>query len=1044
MLTENAEKILNKRYYERDESNNVIEDWSKLCHRVSNALASVENKEEQEYWSSKFYDLMHNLDFLPNSPALRNLKVGKKGMGSACLTGDTIIHTLKGEFTIRDLAKKSNRNFLVYSCDNGRLRIGKAFNPRLTKKNAKVYEITLSVVNDIKFSNSIKRISNSNVVKNGECKIKLTADHLVMMRDGSYKRVDEIKINDSVMPFNHAYYHDRLEIYKNINSDRIDASRFAYEEFTNNKIEKGFIIHHINKNHKDNRPKNLKKMSKTEHNSYHAKVHNAMFTESGRRKISKLMQGNCRAKGCIRSKDFKEALSKNNGMKNKETVNKAIFTKVFKVLDDMKSNGLDFTKFNYNKYKPQRVSSISTLIKNGRIKSFNNLVNLYNNYIPDNHKVISIKYVGKEDVYDLSVEKYHNFAANGIFIHNCFVLPIEDSRDSIFTTLKDMVDVQAFGGGCGTNFSTLRPKGYKIKTTNGKSSGPISFISIFDYVLGNVIQQGGVRHGASMGILNINHPDIEEFITCKNIEGVLSHFNLSVAITDDFMQALKDNNDFNLEWNNKIVKTVKAKYLWDLICENAWKLGEPGVFFIDSTNKKNHLEHIARIVSTNPCGESPLIPYGTCDLGSINLSNHVISNACNNSATIDYAKLKNTISIAVRILDNILDVNFYPIKKIEKVAKLTRSIGLGIMGLADLFIKMHITYGSNESFKIAEEIMEFIYETANKTSIELGKEKGNAPVFTYDKIHNEEFYETNYGIKARRNSFLLAIAPTGTLSQIANCSNGCEPIFDFEYKKMCIDSTLNVSNDLLKEYLKFNKDIPEFFITSSEIDYKNHVKMQACLQKYVDMGISKTINMPNNATIEDISKVYILAYEMGCKGLTVYRDGSRKIQAQTSTVQNKENKVELKEAVKPSKKILEAKRIEIPFNPKWYVILSFLENKPYELFINAGKSGTDDKAWTEAIGRLISLYLQEGGNIDRIVNTLKGIQGKNTLMKDGWIAKSGIDAVGMAIDSILKEHYSIVECVTYSECPECKLQTFIFEGGCGICKNPECGYSNCG
>ncbi|HSQ83446.1 MAG TPA: adenosylcobalamin-dependent ribonucleoside-diphosphate reductase, partial [Desulfobacterales bacterium] len=346
-----------------------------------------------------------------------------------------------------------------------------------------------------------------------------------------------------------------------------------------------------------------------------------------------------------------------------------------------------------------------------------------------------------------------NFGRNEGCGSACFVLPLEDSRRSIFKTLSDAVDVQAYGGGTGMSFSMLRPKGDQISSTGGIASGPLSFMEIFDFTIGDIIQQGGTRQGANMGILRVDHPDIESFLAAKAIEGTLKNFNLSVGITDDFMNAVKNEDDYDLVFAGKIYKRVSAVELWEKIVDGAWENGEPGIVFLDTINRNNPLQPMGEIEATNPCGEQPLLPYCSCNLGSINLSQMVKGDWIQGSAEIDWKKLRKTVKTAIRFLDSVISVNNYPIAEIEEMTLKTRQIGLGIMGFADMCIKLHIRYGSDESINLAKEIMSDIYTVANETSIALGKEKGLAPVYEEYSLSNPK----------RRNGTLTTVAPTGTL-----------------------------------------------------------------------------------------------------------------------------------------------------------------------------------------------------------------------------------------------------------------------------------------
>jgi ribonucleoside-diphosphate reductase alpha chain len=481
-----------------------------------------------------------------------------------------------------------------------------------------------------------------------------------------------------------------------------------------------------------------------------------------------------------------------------------------------------------------------------------------------------------------------NFGRDGGCGSACFVLPVENGRRNIFRTLSDAIDVQTYGGGTGMNFSRLRPKGDRIDSTGMKASGPVAFIGIFDYIIGDMISQGGIRPGANMGILRVDHPDIEAFITAKSKEGVLKNFNLSVGVTDAFMKAVKNDENVALVFDQKIYQTLPAQKLWKKIVKGAWRNGEPGIVFLDTINRANPLRPIGEIEATNPCGEQPLLPYGSCTLGSINLSHMVKGNWVENKAGINWEKLRKTVRIALHFLDSVISVNFYPVPEIEEAANKTRQIGLGIMGFADICIKLHIRYGSLESVNLAKEIMSFIYTIANETSVELGKEKGAAPVYS----------EYRLPVPKRRNVTLTTVAPTGTLSIIANCSPGCEPHFAFDYTKECLEGKkLDIIPAVVQEWIQkkgSDTPLPAYFVAARDISMEEHILVQAAFQTNgVDAGVSKTINAPKETDKKQVSDAFFKAWRMGCKGITFYREGSRKVQPlhaeKREETQNKKN-----------------------------------------------------------------------------------------------------------------------------------------------------------
>lgn len=469
----------------------------------------------------------------------------------------------------------------------------------------------------------------------------------------------------------------------------------------------------------------------------------------------------------------------------------------------------------------------------------------------------------------------------------CYILPVKDSLESIFNAVKEMAMIEQSGGGVGFDFSKLRPKGDVVRSTHGIASGSVSFMRIFD-VATDVMKQGGKRRGAMMGILRVDHPDILEFITIKN-NGDLTNFNLSVAITDEFMKAVKENKEYDLinPRNKNIVKRIRARYIWDLIIENTWKTGDPGIIFIDEINKHNPTPAVGRIEATNPCGEFLGLPYESCNLGSIALLRMI-----NEKGEIDWEKLKRTVHTAVHFLDNVIDANYYALPEIEKITKANRKIGLGIMSWAEFLIKLNIPYDSNEALKLAEKVMKFISEEAKKKSEELGLRRGSFPNF------EKSIYYGKY--KAMRNATDTVIAPTGSISIIAGCSSSIEPLFGISFMRNVLEGTrLFEVNPLferiakekefysgallekiartgsIQEIKEIPNDVRRIFVTALDVNSEWHVKMQAAFQKYVDNGISKTVNLPQNATKNDVRKIFELAYKLKCKGITVYRYGSK-------------------------------------------------------------------------------------------------------------------------------------------------------------------------
>ncbi|MCL6500512.1 MAG: adenosylcobalamin-dependent ribonucleoside-diphosphate reductase [Candidatus Pacearchaeota archaeon] len=468
----------------------------------------------------------------------------------------------------------------------------------------------------------------------------------------------------------------------------------------------------------------------------------------------------------------------------------------------------------------------------------------------------------------------------------CFVLPIDDSLESIFTTLKNMARIQQSGGGTGFSFSRLRPKGDVVKSTKGVASGPVSFIKIFDATT-EVIKQGGKRRGANMAVLHCTHPDIEEFISAKQKGKQLSNFNISVAATDAFLEAASRGGELKLinPRTKQVVAKVSAKKLFWEICRCAWQTGDPGIVLIDEINRRQPTPSLGKIETTNPCGEVPLLPFESCNLGSINLSKFVSNNK------IEWDRLKKVVHLAVHFLDNVIDANNYPLREIEKITKANRKIGLGVMGFADLLIKLRIPYNSDDALKLGEKIMSFISREARKASIALAKEKGSFPNFEKSIWKGK--------VPCLRNATCTTIAPTGSISIIAGCSSGIEPLFALAYVREIMEKKrfIEINHDFQMELIKKDlyteelirkiasngsiqkttlpQEMKRVYVTALDIAPEWHVKMQAAFQKYTDNAVSKTVNLSENATIEDIKKIFMLAWRLKCKGITIYRYGSK-------------------------------------------------------------------------------------------------------------------------------------------------------------------------
>ena len=655
----------------------------------------------------------------------------------------------------------------------------------------------------------------------------------------------------------------------------------------------------------------------------------------------------------------------------------------------------------------------------------------------------------------------------------CFVLPVDDSMESIFDGVKNAAIIHKSGGGTGFSFSRLRPKGDVVGSTKGISSGPVSFMTVFDTAT-EAVKQGGTRRGANMGLLRVDHPDILEFITCKDNNHKLNNFNISVGITEEFMKAVEKGEDYDLlnPRTKKVMGTLKAKEVFNKIVKQAWKNGEPGIVFLDRMNAGNPTPELGEIESTNPCGEQPLLPFESCNLGSINLANMV--KITDKGIEVDWPKLKYTTWKAVHFLDNVIDVNKYPLAEIDKNTKANRKIGLGVMGWADMLIRLGIPYSSDQAIKLAEEVMGFMQTEGRLASSSLAEERGVFPNYS-KSIFNGEM--------TVRNATVTTIAPTGTLSIIGACSSGIEPLFAVSYVRTVMEGTKLIETNPMfeREAIKAGiwtrelmekiaqhgtiaqcEEIPEsirrVFITAHDITPVDHIKMQAAFQKYTDNAVSKTVNFPNSATAEDVEEAFILAYKTGCKGVTVYRDGSREEQV-LSTGKTEEKPQLQAEAgkVMPKKRpsmIRGGTRLMKTGCGKLYVTINEDENgRPFEVFTNMGKAGGCASSQAEAIGRLISLSLRSNIETDEIVKQLKGISCHETSWGEEGRVLSCSDAIAKALEGYIPTgHIAKTEngngsrkvkfndIITMGACPECG-GTIQHEEGCAKCHN--CGFTKC-
>jgi len=629
---------------------------------------------------------------------------------------------------------------------------------------------------------------------------------------------------------------------------------------------------------------------------------------------------------------------------------------------------------------------------------------------------------------------------------NCFVIPSpKDSRDGILDNLKIMIEIMARGGGVGINLSSLRPRGSRVKKVNGFSSGPINWAELYSLATKDIVQQGGSRRGALMLMINDWHPDVEEFITVKEDLGRINGANLSVCVSDDFMGALKKDSDWDLVypdlddkkydklWNGdikkwkekggkvKVVKTIKAKYLWDLICTAAWRSAEPGLHFLDRSNKRSNTYYFENLIATNPCGEQPLGPWAVCNLGAINLSVYV------SNEQFDYKKFDKDVRVAIRFLDNVIDDTYYFYRENEKIAKDIRRTGLGILGLADALIKMKLRYGAPESEETLRKIFETLRNAAYGASADIAKEKGAFPKFNKNKYlkayHVQKLPKSIKDKIAKngiRNAVLLTIAPTGTTSLISGVSSGVEPVYEFEFIRRDRLGEHKMFHTLYEEWKKKNPNSkrPNYFVSANDLTPEDHVMVQAIAQEYIDSSISKTVNAPNGHSIDDVKRLYVMAYDNGLKGITYMRDGSR--EGVLSRADEKPKTAEVpgnvaatlpKEYVRASRPMIiegVTYKTETPVGDTYITLNHDQNGEPFEAFITIGKSGSDIAAMADALGRMISLNLRLAGNlpprerIRQVISQLSGIGGARSV----GFGENRVRSLPDAIAKILAKQYA--------------------------------------
>jgi ribonucleoside-diphosphate reductase alpha chain len=661
---------------------------------------------------------------------------------------------------------------------------------------------------------------------------------------------------------------------------------------------------------------------------------------------------------------------------------------------------------------------------------------------------------------------------------NCYYLPIKkDSLEGIYDTAKEMARTYSYGGGVGIDISILRPKGAAVNNAARFSTGSASFMELYSVTTGIIGQTG--RRGALMITLDVTHPDIEDFVTIKKDKKSVRYANISVKVYDEFMKAVEDDKPFTLYFKNDKVefkREIKARDIWNKIIDTAVNTGDPGIMFWDRMKSESPTEYDDRmaIKGTNPCSEQPLENYGACDLGAINLD-YFVKNQFTDKAEVDWEDLDKTVRYGVRFLDNVLDYSYnrHALKEQADETVYARRIGLGIMGLANMLISMNLKYDSDKAIEFVDYLMTRIKETAYDESSNIAKEKGSFPGFVAEKHLQRNFVKrldknllNKIAKTGLRNACILTVAPTGSISSMAGVSGGIEPIFALSYTRRSeslSEEKFEVLDPFVKRYLekfgiKDKKDLPETFVTAHKIDPFFRVKMQAAIQKHIDSSISSTVNLSADTDADTVDKVYRYAWKLGCKSITVYREGSKEdiLKATDEKPLEEEHEEKLIEEERPF--VLSGTTIRIPTSQgKMYLTVNKDETgKIKEVFIDMGRSGETEKSFTEALGRLISIYLQSGGNVTRVIRTLKGIKGGNSIWFNGIQIFSIPDGIAKAIELALKnrdlekenetlhgvlKNDDSLENEKATVCPECHQKTLIFENGCFICKN--CGYTKC-
>jgi ribonucleoside-diphosphate reductase alpha chain len=1015
----NARTVLERRYLQKGDDGKPVETTRGLFERVAKAIATAEAKygkssDEVDKVALRFYEMMARLEFLPNSPTLMN--AGRElGQLSACFVlpvGDSM----------EEIFDSIKYTALIHKClvpetlvmtDRGCRMLGKIDEGSWIETHERMDRVTE------RHSNGLQEVF---AVETAEgYSISGTGLHRLMARTdcGSHewKRIGDLKKGDSLLM--------KLGGWLGGTVERIEC---GVEEIIASGVDDRVI-------HGDERAL--------------CDFLRRAFTENGWIDPSGVVSVNLSQERTAR--DIQTMLFYVGVPTTRTGAVLRVCTKSgFHVFRN--KIGFDSIVLERRTRDIDETSLTSALVREGIA---------HDEPDDEGYYPVTVREVipqGRREVIDLTVEGTHAYLANGFVSHNS-------------------------GGGTGFSFSRLRPASDSVKSTAGVSSGPISFMEVFNSAT-ETIKQGGTRRGANMGILRVDHPDIISFITCKKESSKLTNFNISVALTDRFMEALAKDEEYDMinPRTKKAVSKMKARKVFDMIVNMAWRNGEPGIIFIDRINRDNPTPNVGEIESTNPCGEQPLLPYESCNLGSINLAKMLRLEGGRH--VVDYDRLRETVHWSVRFLDNVIDVNRYPLEQIEEMTKANRKIGLGVMGFADMLLRMGVPYNADEALDLGREMMKFIETEGRKASEALAQERGSFPNFEGSRL--EEKYDR------MRNATVTTIAPTGTISIIASASSGIEPVFAVAYVRNVMDRDILPevnpifeetakgrgfhSDDMMKEIaaqgsVKDVKGVPEdvreLFVTALDISPEAHIRMQAAFQEHTDNAVSKTVNFPSHATSEDVEKVYLLAYELGCKGVTVYRYGSREDQVLSVGDKPAEKKGEEADAEDDSRAPRprpyvtkgSTQRIETGCG-HLYVTINEDERGLCEVFTQMGKSGGCTASQSEAIGRLLSLALRSGIEPEAIVKQLRGIRCPSPLWQPGGMVLSCSDAVAKALERYSKDRSLARDAVEKDwsagavaekqnhvdkgevcpECPECGSMVEYVEG-CVVCRT--CGYSRC-